>query len=136
MYNYTLLFLKSDSNIKHNYQVTGSKQRASYVVFLFQECTKTHLRASGIAKIFSGGFTPNPRKGEGRLEGRGGGEAGREENGMKVCPTQLSELGCAPVCRQNLGNVPPIRRGTAQKVGGHPKKIFPALRAGFVPPHF
>ena len=71
LYNYTLLFLKSDSNIKHNYQVTGSKQRASYVVFLFQECTKTHLRASGITKLFSGGFTPDPRKGE---EGKQGGK--------------------------------------------------------------
>ena len=60
----------------------------------------------------------------------------REEYGMKLCPTKLSERCCAPVCRQNRGNVPPIRRGTAQKMGGHPKKFFPALRAGFVPPTF
>ena len=47
------------------------------MLILCQKCSKTHLRASLIPKIFPGVISPDPRKGGGR-----GGE-GRERQGLR-----------------------------------------------------
>jgi hypothetical protein len=48
-----------------------------------KKCAKTHLRASGTSKKFSGGFAPwTPREGKGR-EGKGREGKGREGKGRE-----------------------------------------------------
>jgi hypothetical protein len=52
-------------------QKFSKKPSVSRSGFLYQKCAKTHLRASGTSKKFSGGFAPwTPREGKGR-EGKG-----------------------------------------------------------------
>jgi hypothetical protein len=57
--------------------------RCFKLLFLFQKCAKTQLRTSAIPKFFSGDYTPDPVKGEGRdLGGKGKMRIGGE--GMEI----------------------------------------------------